>query len=1109
MVKKLIYSCVLFLTVMLFAQVKVNTPSQIISQARLSVDSLKANKIMMVDANDNALATFEISGDSTLVLTDSSGRHILSQLGVLNFAQTFLGSPLWNTQIDSIYFLTSSDIEPEFLAAGGGEGDLVIRFNLVEDYALSSELSSVSTALSDSIDSIDSTLTTVLHDSIFWKIPNYPWDSRVSLSDEAQLGIVDAVVDTNLTTDGYYLKTFSYDGNVLTVEIADDGTVVCQYSSSHIASSQSADIVPLAAYGGADETASVTLNWNILPATFSLTNLSRLNGLFDSRCWGAVNGGGGAGGGSTTYSGDTRTISIAGTIISVNESFKEKLTTTGLPDPLKRKGNSRLNLLGGVNDSTATLVNVQCSRSYIDLDSLTYPPFYDEVYGAIQAVQTTGSSFYIRNNMTPPEGSLTQSAWFYKPYLDSLDTQQELFGFAPSYSLKSAKIAVSALETVGYTTTIASGGYNFTFTVNAIYNDWVHVSKTIDAYPASTLGYFALYFNNTGTDTTHVLNWTMTTSSDVTPYAINPVTEAESIRLLTTGTTALDSTTALAALMRLSQFSNVDTLNLFNIESLGMFGDSYWYLPYVPYGEGPLQIFSEMSDWNVENFAISGATLANGLGYLYDLSTTFGSDIEDLNVKYAFSNYMINDRVYYSVDTFGEVYDKWVNDVLANGITPVLCTTYMYPFAEYFYTGYAQKISEVAQRYDVKFIDMLKSSNPLSVDHSGNRLTRHWALDGTNDHPNKMSKWFSVYGLLREFTEKPNATMKIWRVDSTRFGGEKDSLRFYDTWSKNDLWNEISIRQGYGYLHTGGSISTKASEYKDLRNSVDVPFKRYSLVEATLPINASSELWAKFFVDNGTYEVYTLRKFSSSNLYTDIEAVPDNSYLMNWESVGSFTDDTLFVHLTALDHYLDGKKIYFLIEKSTDTIFNMNQSPEFYYIPVDRERQLTYQKPNWFGDEILDPYFNLTGGLNWTLGSCTYIDTDTLTFTFPTVDSVVFDYSPKCVDDSVLFIEPGNYIYQDVSLTGYEVDKYRLELISECADDSLGELEVQIGWDNYSSLTQYTSMRQTTKIKPIWFYDYIYFRKPYLSGSDIISIKITNTGNSAVYLAKVGLRRAQ
>ena len=150
--KRLLLAFLLFISVVLLAQVKVSGPGRVYSTTKLTLDSLKTGTFYLVDGSGNKLMQMYIQGDSTLVLIDSSGTSTLHQLRNVNVAQTILGSPSYE-EADSLYFDTNSDIQVDITPGGAGEGDLVIQFSLVANSVGNTEMADNAIGNSEMADS--------------------------------------------------------------------------------------------------------------------------------------------------------------------------------------------------------------------------------------------------------------------------------------------------------------------------------------------------------------------------------------------------------------------------------------------------------------------------------------------------------------------------------------------------------------------------------------------------------------------------------------------------------------------------------------------------------------------------------------------------------------------------------------------------------------------------------------------------------------------------------------------------------------------------------------------------------------------------------------------
>ncbi len=584
--------------------------------------------------------------------------------------------------------------------------------------------------------------------------------------------------------------------------------------------------------------------------------------------------------------------------------------------------------------------------------------------------------------------------------------------------------------------------------------------------------------------------------------------------------TTIDSSKVNAA-FRKAYNDQTDTLTIMTSDKILFLGDSFLEGVYCALDENAISKVSRFVDFYVDNWAQSGNTVIDLMSHVNGASTvrSFPYTYAQFKPTYTITTVGINDASYISEKQYQFGYEKLIREIRSFGSEPIIASEFFYHQGQAAYIG---ADANIAIKSGVQYIDNLSFGNHLAFYNPSTNTERGKALDGTNMHPNSWGSWYyakNVIDFLQDY--RPYHALKIWRADSNLINGltasqARDSLLFWDVFSKLDAFGEIHISQRYGYINSSvGSAGTQSSEYANLSSGTPIQFKSYALVQAKLPIGGINfrRISVDFSLSSGSYNIYVLQNYSTSYDTTWMNTVNyDMQKASSWMLIGT---DTSF-DLTGIQKYLDEGKLYFLIEDLAGGYFNMTASPRIIYsLRNSREEKsinIFQNASNVLSGELLsNPYFNKSGVNNWTMTGASIKDGDTYALKYPGVSTTYPIRTPLECDDSLMVIGDNSNAYRSVNLSSVPYGKQvQVEIYAQHIDTVLAKnysyLDVNIHFSSSYPAADYAVMHRTVEVYPLWMPIYLRFRRTVNNDIVNIELKKTNVGDPDIAISKVGVK---
>lgn len=285
-----------------------------------------------------------------------------------------------------------------------------------------------------------------------------------------------------------------------------------------------------------------------------------------------------------------------------------------------------------------------------------------------------------------------------------------------------------------------------------------------------------------------------------------------------------------------------NTITLKNIDRVGVIGDSYTESHYTIKDKSWLSKVSLFSDFNLENFAISGDTfrgqlnkIRTGYNRYFSIDPEKKYSWEAMHPSYAMLTCRTNDIKYMDEDQFMNDLMGVLETTRNMGAIPILTT-------EYHVAGNPAIVAYykyLADKYGGYYIDL----NNETLETRGNDYAPFWG----GSHPGTRTNELMAHPCIKFFnTEmpRPYQSIKIFRVRQEP--SEIDDLIYGNIYERAEKFKEISISHSalnepkYYDNCTSRSNSPVQSEYLKLMNGVSITFDKYALIDVIFPATSNT-----------------------------------------------------------------------------------------------------------------------------------------------------------------------------------------------------------------------------------------------------------------------------
>jgi hypothetical protein len=365
---------------------------------------------------------------------------------------------------------------------------------------------------------------------------------------------------------------------------------------------------------------------------------------------------------------------------------------------------------------------------------------------------------------------------------------------------------------------------------------------------------------------------------------------------------------------------NTRKIGIDNSSKVVLIGDSYSAQYNVTKGKAWIAYLSMFSDWNFENYALSGADLPAMLARIVSNAKIYHASygIQDYNGTYALIMSFANDYTVINDSNLLEVYltnmRKVIEAVKSLGMVPIICTEYHNQDGGGHSDLLETSMRALANEYGIVFADILAKVKLFKASKDPITPAYFWA----GSHPGVRTNTLFWANLKRyiDALPRPRQGIKIYRK-RTQFTISTIADLFYkNILDRAVIWKEILVSQcglddsngDEKYfddqdVYNGLGYSTKVyCDYLNLRAGSNVAFTDYALIEAILPTRAHLLSYLALNISDATATVYVRDMVNQS-----------------WVSV---TNSSGKVVLPSFIKYVNYDKVSFLVVHSG--AFNLN-----------------------------------------------------------------------------------------------------------------------------------------------------------------------------------------
>ena len=364
------------------------------------------------------------------------------------------------------------------------------------------------------------------------------------------------------------------------------------------------------------------------------------------------------------------------------------------------------------------------------------------------------------------------------------------------------------------------------------------------------------------------------------------------------------------------------TVNLFNVDRIVSIGDSYTESHYTIKDKSWMSKVSLLTDYNYDNFALSGDTYRGQLNKIrkgqYAYATSSGMTWEKLNPTHTIMICKTNDTKYMDCQQF--IYDMAaaIETTKGMGAIPIIATEYHVVNHDFIQTAF----NSYAKRYGGYYVDLTEKVYTLR----GTDYAPFWGGSHPGTRPNHMfSDTFINY--INKNLPRPYSAIKIFRPRDNSSIGNLDAYLFSTREERAEKFKEISIchsalKDSSDYDNcTDKSNGKVESEYFKLMSGIPVTFNNICLIDVILPSTVhdikeitllTNELSdVDCYVRDVLAEPYPTpdfcRRFDIAQVLTNEQVAIGNKYRSSSRSEDTYTvKEILYDKVESANGFVDG-----------------------------------------------------------------------------------------------------------------------------------------------------------------------------------------------------------
>jgi len=309
-----------------------------------------------------------------------------------------------------------------------------------------------------------------------------------------------------------------------------------------------------------------------------------------------------------------------------------------------------------------------------------------------------------------------------------------------------------------------------------------------------------------------------------------------------------------------------NSVSILNSDRIAFIGDSYTESSFTPEGKAYVNKLSLFSDYAFMNMAVSGDIYTGQLNKIRTHTEPYGVNFLKYVPKFTMLCCFTNDIKYMDFQTYLGCVENAIRFIRAAGSEPIVCTEYH--ISGYYLTG-TQGLEALAKRYNCKFINIANAVSTIR----GADYAPFWG----GSHPGVRSNAIESdnYEKLLEEFERPDRSIKVFRLRSGVSYSELDDLTFNNNYERAKLFKEINV--GHKALTnpafvdncTTAATSSIADEYRKIGDGENVSLTKVSLISFVLPLT-STEIGDSLLKLGGTFSGKLYLRDVSASPYPNI-----------------------------------------------------------------------------------------------------------------------------------------------------------------------------------------------------------------------------------------------
>ena len=269
-----------------------------------------------------------------------------------------------------------------------------------------------------------------------------------------------------------------------------------------------------------------------------------------------------------------------------------------------------------------------------------------------------------------------------------------------------------------------------------------------------------------------------------------------------------------------------------NSDRIILLGDSYTESSFTVKNKAYINKLSLFSDYCFENMALSGDIYYGNIDRIRTEAQQYGLSFQEARPKFAMLCCFTNDIKTLTADQYADALRRTCEELIGRGVQPIICTEY---HAIYNIPNIVSVNEQVAREYNCPCWDIASIVQIVrGTDHAP-----YWGGSHAGTRPNALQS--DNYEKYLQTLERPNHSLKLFRLRNSYAGAELDALMFHTNEERAEKFREIEV--GHSRLIdptmvdncTGGGTVKENSEYAKLMKGTAVSIPKVALASVVIP----------------------------------------------------------------------------------------------------------------------------------------------------------------------------------------------------------------------------------------------------------------------------------